>query len=195
MDRNAVVSRKTKETVIEAKLNLDGQGHSDIETGVPFFDHMLTLLSAHGFFDLEIHAKGDTEVDYHHTIEDVGLVLGDALDKALADRKGIRRYGHAVTPMDEAIACVTIDLSKRPYLVFRTPYDGPMTGDNVTMLCKEFFRAFSTHGGMNLHIDVNYGENEHHIIEAVYKSTGRALDRATSLDERIADVLSTKGAL
>jgi imidazoleglycerol-phosphate dehydratase len=195
MSRNAVVTRKTKETAIEAKLNLDGQGHSHIDTGVPFFDHMLTLFSAHGFFDLELHAQGDTEVDYHHTIEDVGLVLGDALDKALADRKGIRRYGHAVTPMDEAIASVTIDLSKRPFLVFRTPYDAPVTGDSFTMLGKEFLRAFSTRGGMNLHIDVGYGENEHHIIEAVFKSTGRALDRATSIDKRISEVLSTKGSL
>lgn len=195
MNRSATVTRKTKETVIEAKLNLDGRGDSDIDLGVPFFDHMLTLMSAHGFFDLALQAKGDIDIDYHHTIEDVGLVLGDALDKALADRKGIQRYGHAVTPMDEAIASVTIDLSKRPFLVFRTPYNAPVAGDTFTMLSKEFFRAFSTRGGMNLHIDVGYGENEHHILEAVFKSTGRALDLAISIDDRISDVLSTKGTL
>jgi imidazoleglycerol-phosphate dehydratase len=195
MTRNSKVSRETKETVIEARLDIDGQGINEITTGVPFFDHMLTLMAAHGFFDMSIQAKGDIDVDYHHTIEDVGLVLGDAFDKALGDRDGIKRYGHAVTPMDEAIATVTIDLSKRPYFVFRLPVDHPKTGDSFTMLTKEFFRAFSTRGGMNLHIDVGYGENEHHILEAVFKATGRALDEASTPDQRIKGVLSTKGQL
>ena len=168
MARKTEISRKTKETVIDATLDLDGRGINEIKTGVPFFDHMLTLLAAHGFFDMSIHATGDIDIDYHHTIEDVGLVLGDAFDKALGNRDGIKRYGHAITPMDEAIAEVTIDLSKRPYLVFRMPSDHPKTGDSFTMLAKEFFRAFSTRGGMNLHIDVRYGENEHHILEAIF---------------------------
>jgi imidazoleglycerol-phosphate dehydratase len=195
MIRKSEVSRKTKETVIDAALTIDGKGSHEIATGIPFFDHMLTLMAAHGFFDMVIHAKGDIEVDYHHTIEDVGLVLGDAFDEALGDRKGIQRYGHAVTPMDESIAMVTVDLSKRPFLVFRMPQNISGTGDSFTMLAKEFFRAFATRCGMNLHIDVRYGENEHHMLEAVFKSTGRALDTATSPDRRISGVLSTKGSL
>ena len=196
MTRKSDISRKTNETVIDAKLDIDGQGVNDITTGVPFFDHMLTLMAAHGFFDMSIHATGDIDVDYHHTIEDVGLVLGDAFDNALGDRGGIKRYGHAVTPMDEAIASATVDLSKRPYLVFRMPPEYPRSGgDSFTLLTKEFFRAFSTRGGMNLHIRVEYGENEHHILEAVFKATGRALDEATTLDRRITGVMSTKGSL
>ncbi len=195
MKRRAELSRQTNETNIDANLNIDGSGTADIAMGIPFFDHMLTLLAAHGFFDLSIHAKGDIEVDFHHTIEDVGLVLGDLLDQALGGREGIRRYGHAVTPMDESIATVTIDLSKRPFLVYRLPSDLPKTGESFSVLSKEFFRAFSTRGGMNLHIDVAYGENEHHMIEAIFKAVGRALDTATSLDDRISGVRSTKGAL
>ena len=195
MNREAELSRQTNETTIDAKLNIDGSGIADITIGIPFFDHMLTLLSAHGFFDLSIHAKGDIEVDYHHTIEDVGLVLGELLDLALGGREGIRRYGHAVTPMDESIAAVTIDLSKRPFLVYRLPSDLPKTGESFSVLGKEFFRAFATRGGMNLHIDVAYGENEHHMIEAIFKAVGRALDTATSLDDRIRGVHSTKGSL
>jgi imidazoleglycerol-phosphate dehydratase len=195
MDRKSELSRKTAETVIEAKLNIDGTGAGDIAIGIPFFDHMLTLLAVHGFFDLTIRAKGDIEVDFHHTIEDVGLVLGDLFDQALGKREGIRRYGYAVTPMDEAIASVAVDLSKRPFLVYRLPSDIPKTGESFSILGKEFFRAFATRGGMNLHIDVGYGENEHHIIEAMFKAVGRALDIATSLDDRIIGVHSTKGSL
>ena len=195
MDRKSELSRKTAETVIEAKLNIDGSGAGDITMGIPFFDHMLTLLAVHGFFDLTIRAKGDIEVDFHHTIEDVGLVLGDLFDQALGKREGIRRYGYAVTPMDEAIASVAVDLSKRPFLVYRLPSDIPKTGESFSILGKEFFRAFATRGGMNLHIDVGYGENEHHIIEAMFKAVGRALDIATSLDDRIIGVHSTKGSL
>ena len=195
MDRQSELLRKTSETAIEAKLNIDGTGNGDIAIGIPFFDHMLTLLAAHGFFDLTLRAKGDIEIDFHHTIEDVGLVIGDLFDQALGKREGIRRYGYAVTPMDEAIASVAVDLSKRPFLVYRLPADIPKTGESFSILGKEFFRAFATRGGMNLHIDVGYGENEHHIIEAVFKAVGRALDIATSLDDRITGVHSTKGSL
>jgi len=195
MNRMADVDRKTKETAITMKLCLDGTGKHEIDTGVPFFDHMLSLFSVHGFFDLFITARGDLEVDLHHTIEDVGLVLGDAFNKALGDRKGIRRYGHVVLPMDDAMASVTVDLSNRPYLVYNvTPMLFP--GGNFDIgLAREFFRAFSTQGGMNLHINVFYGQNEHHIIESVFKAAGRALDQATSIDERIKGVRSTKGVL
>ena len=195
MTRRGDVSRKTQETSIDARLTIDGRGGHDIETGIPFYDHMLTLMAVHGFFDMVIHAAGDIDVDFHHTIEDVGLVLGEALDKALGDRKGIRRYGHAVVPMDEAVARVTVDLSRRPFLVFRTPPEFLRAGDSFTMLSKEFFRAFSTRAGMNLHIDVSYGENEHHMLEAVFKAVGRALDQAAAIDERLSGVLSTKGTL
>ena len=177
------------------ELDIDGQGKTEIDTGIPFFDHMLTLFGAHGFFDLYVYAKGDIDVDFHHTVEDVGLVLGDAWDKALGERKGIKRYGHAVTPMDEALCTVTTDLSKRPFLVYNLPDVGMCAGDSFIPLGKEFFRAFSTRGGMNLHINVHYGENEHHIIESIFKAAGRSLDRAAQLDPRITGVLSTKGAL
>jgi imidazoleglycerol-phosphate dehydratase len=195
MERTADVDRKTKETAISLKLCLDGTGKHEINTGVPFFDHMLSLFSAHGFFDLFITARGDIAVDYHHTVEDVGLVLGDALDKALGDRKGIRRFGCVTVPMDDALASVAVDLSNRPYLVYNvTPM--PFPGGNFDIsLAREFFRAFSTRGGMNLHINVLYGQNEHHIIESVFKAAGRALDQATSFDERITGICSTKGVL
>ena len=195
MKRSASVARKTKETEISLELNINGSGTHKISTGIPFFDHMLTLFAVHGFFDLSVTAKGDLEVDSHHTVEDVGLVLGEALDKALGDRKGIKRYGHASTPMDDALADVSIDLSKRPYLICHVPdtkESGVVFG--IT-LAREFFRAFATRSGMNLHINVFYGENEHHIIESMFKSTARALDQATSLDDRLKDVRSSKGVL
>ena len=195
MERTSEVDRKTKETAINIKLNLDGKGNHAISTGIPFFDHMLTLFAVHGFFDLCISAKGDIEVDFHHTVEDVGLVLGDAFDRALGDRRGIKRYGFSVTPMDDALASVAIDLSKRPYLVFNIPNLKTTGGKFDSSLAKEFFRAFSTMGGMNLHINVSYGENEHHVIESIFKAVGRALDQAVSFDERITDVRSTKGTL
>ena len=195
MERKAEVARKTQETVIEVKLNIDGRGETEINTGIPFFDHMLTLFGVHGFFDLYIYAKGDIDVDLHHTVEDVGLVLGDAWDRALGNRKGIKRYGHAVTPMDESLCAVTTDLSKRPYLVYHLPGPGTCAGNPFIPLGKEFFRAFSTRGGMNLHINVHYGENEHHIMESVFKAAARSLDMAAQLDPRLSGVLSTKGAL
>lgn len=195
MDRTSAVERKTKETEIKIKLNLNGTGKHEISTGIPFLNHMLTLFSVHGFFDLSIDAKGDLEVDFHHTVEDVGLVLGDAFEMGLGDRKGIRRFGHAVVPMDDALASVTIDLSKRPFLVFNVPCKASAAGTFNMNLAKEFFRAFAIRGGMNLHINAHYGENEHHILESIFKATGRALDQAIRFDDRIVDVISTKGML
>jgi imidazoleglycerol-phosphate dehydratase len=195
MKRFAETKRKTKETEISAELKLDGKGEHEIQTGIPFFDHMLTLFAVHGFFDLDITASGDLEVDFHHTVEDVGLVLGDTFNKALADRKGIKRFGHAVTPMDDALAAVTIDLSKRPFFVYNAPAPAH-SGTNFNIsLTKEFFRAFAITGGMNLHINVLYGDNEHHIIESIFKAAGRAMDEACAIDARITGVRSTKGTL
>jgi imidazoleglycerol-phosphate dehydratase len=156
---------------------------------------MLTLFAHHGFFDLSIDAKGDIDVDYHHTVEDVGLALGDAFYQALLDRKGIGRYGHAVTPMDETLATVALDLSNRPFLVFNVPKELLANGTSFSCLSKEFLRAFAVRGGMTLHVNVSYGENEHHILEAIFKSLGRALDQASSLNPRISNVRSSKGSL
>lgn len=195
MGRRAEVERNTTETKISITLDLDGSGQADIQTGIPFFDHMLTLFTAHGLFDLSIRADGDIAVDFHHTVEDVGLVLGDAFRQALGDRRGIRRYGHAVTPMDETLSAVAVDLSNRPYLVYNVLQTGKGGGGFDVYLAKEFFRAFTNRCGMNLHINVAYGENEHHILESVFKGTGRALDGASAFDARIGDVRSTKGVL
>jgi imidazoleglycerol-phosphate dehydratase len=195
MENVTEVERKTKETAIQVSLNLSGTGQSEISTGIPFFDHMLTLFAVHGFFDLGVKAKGDLEVDYHHTVEDVGLVLGDAFDQALGGRKGIKRFGHAATPMDDALTAVTVDLSKRPFLAYNVPSLTTSGMGFSVSLAKEFFRAFVSRGGLNLHINVSYGENEHHIIESMFKSLGRALDQAASTDERIKDVRSSKGTL
>ena len=195
MERVAEVERETKETGIRIKLNLNGSGKHEISTGIPFFDHMLTLFAVHGFFDLSIDARGDIDVDFHHTVEDVGLVLGDAFEKALGSRKGIKRFGNAITPMDDALTSVAVDLSKRPFLVFNIPSGAKTAGDSFMSLTKEFFRAFANRGGMNLHVNVFYGENEHHIIESIFKASGRALDQATSFDKRIKDIRSSKGVL
>ncbi len=195
MKRTYEITRNTAETKIRIQMDLDGGGKSEIRTGIPFFDHMLILFSAHGFFDLTVEADGDLAVDAHHTVEDVGLVLGEVLSGALGDRKGITRYGHAVTPMDESLSAVSIDLSNRPYLVFNRPPNTLMTGVFDIQLASEFFRAFSVKGGMNLHIDVRYGENDHHIIESVFKALGRSLDQAVSLDGRVEGFRSTKGVL
>lgn len=195
MERTAIVERETKETQIRMELNLDGSGKNKISTGIPFFDHMLTLFSVHGFFDFYIDATGDIDVDFHHTIEDVGLVMGDAFDKALGDRKGIKRFGHAVTPMDDALSCVATDLSKRPFLVYNIPPKTDVGGNNFTSLTKEFLRAFSNRGGMNLHVNVLYGENEHHVLESIFKTMARALDQATSFEGRLTDIRSSKGVL
>lgn len=193
--RQGFVERNTKETRISLDLCLDGQGTAQLRTGVPFLDHMLTLFAVHGFFDLKIEAVGDLEIDAHHTVEDIGICLGDALAKALGDRSGIRRYGHAVVPMDEACAEVVLDLSNRPYLVYELPPVAARVGQFETELAPEFFRAFCNHGGVTLHIRVPYGSNTHHIIEAVFKACGRALDEATRLDDRRSGIPSSKGAL
>jgi len=196
MKRIAEVERKTKETEIDIKLNISGTGKHKISSGIPFFDHMLSLFAVHGFFDLSLSAKGDLDVDFHHTVEDVGLVLGKAFNKALGDRKGIIRYGHAVVPMDDALTFVTIDLSNRPFLVYNIPDIANIKGGSFDIyIAKEFFRAFAAKSGMNLHINVLYGENEHHVIESIFKAAGKALDQATSFDDRISTVRSTKGSL
>jgi len=195
MQRTSNINRNTKETKVDITLDLDGSGKNSISTQIPFLDHMISLFSVHGFFDISIDAEGDIDVDFHHTVEDVGIVLGNCIDKALGNRNGIRRYGHAVTPMDEALTSVSIDLSKRPFLVFNVPeIKDVSTGFNV-YLAKEFLRAFAYNGKMNLHINVQYGENEHHIIESIFKSLGKALDHAVSFDKRIKVVLSSKGIL
>ena len=195
MSRKAEIERITKETSVRITIDLDGKGRTDIATGIPFFDHMLTLSGVHGFFDITLQAQGDLAVDSHHTVEDVGIVLGSAIDAALADRKGIRRYGHAITPMDEALATVALDLSRRPYLVFQMPAcDISETSFNRS-LAKEFFKSVANHGGMNLHITVPYGENEHHVLEAAFKSFGRALRQAVDPDPRSSGVRSSKGSL
>jgi len=195
MTRTCRLERKTTETQIKVELNLDGQGRADIETGIAFLDHMLTLFCVHGRFDLDIQARGDLEVDYHHTVEDVALVLGEAVSTALDNRFGIRRYGFAVTPMDDALAEVAIDLSNRPFLVYHLPSTLESVGRFDRGLAKEFFRAFAVKGGMNLHINVRYGENEHHVLESVYKSAGRALKQAVSIDTDRSGVRSSKGVL
>jgi imidazoleglycerol-phosphate dehydratase len=194
--RESEVQRKTRETTITARLNLDGSGRVDIQTGVGFFDHMLGAAMVHGFFDLTLSAEGDLDVDGHHTVEDVGIVLGRALADALGDYGGIKRFGFAAAPMDEALAQATVDLSRRPYLVLNVPTPLPeRIGGFETQLLEEFWRGFAVHGGATLHIDVIRGVNGHHILEAIFKAVGRALDAATSEDRRLAGALSTKGRL
>ncbi len=195
MKRKADLERKTKETQIAAALNLDGSGDYDINTDVGFFDHMLALFAAHGLFDLNLSAQGDIEVDYHHTVEDVGLVIGGLINKALGTRKGIARYGQSAVPMDDALAEVVIDLSNRPYLVFRLPADMPRQNGFDASLAKEFFRAVAQKSGMNLHINIVYGDNWHHMIEAAFKAFARALRQAVAMDSRRKGVPSTKGSL
>jgi imidazoleglycerol-phosphate dehydratase len=195
MARTSRIERNTSETQITLELNVDGRGEARIQTGIAFFDHMLTLFCVHGRFDLQLDADGDLDVDFHHTVEDVALVLGEALSSALGDRAGIRRYGFAVTPMDDALAEVAIDMSNRPFLVYRLPDALESPGKFDRGLAKEFFRAFSVKGGMNLHINVNYGENEHHVLESVFKSVGRALNQAVAVDANQHGVRSSKGVL
>lgn len=196
--RTATISRDTQETEIKLSLNLDGSGQSSIDTGIPFFDHMLNLFARHGFFDLELKAEGDIDVDYHHTVEDVGLVLGEAVHRAVGDKLGMTRYGFFLLPMDEALARVVIDLSNRPHLVYNLDIalDTPMVRDFNIHLMKEFFQAFANEAGCNLHCLVEYGREPHHVAEGLIKAFGRALDRATSMDPRLGDsLMSTKGAL
>jgi imidazoleglycerol-phosphate dehydratase len=195
MGRSAKVARKTKETDITVDLDLDGTGRAAIETGMPFFNHMLDSFSRHGFFDITIHAKGDLDVDYHHTVEDVGLALGQAFKDALGEKHGIRRFGEASCPLDETLAKVVVDLSGRPYLSYNVKIRPGRVGDFDTDLPHEFFAAITNQLGMNLHIDVPRGENPHHIIEACFKAFARAMDSATQIDPRVEGALSTKGSL
>ncbi len=188
------VTRRTKETDIDLELELDGTGQVEIDTGIPFLDHMLHLFAAHGYFDLKIKAVGDLEVDEHHTVEDVGICLGHAFKEALAARPGFKRFGHALVPMDEALAIVSVDLSNRPYLHFDATFQPGGAGLDP-QLVKEFWRAVSLHGGMTLHIQVPHGENTHHIMEAIFKAAGRALDAATQPEPRAQGTPSTKGVL
>ena len=189
------VTRKTKETDIEAALNLDGAGKSDISTGIGFFDHMLDGFTRHGLFDMEFFAKGDTQVDCHHTIEDSGIVLGEAIKKAVGDKAGIKRFGYFILPMDDALVLCAVDLSGRPYLNFEMEFDSQKCGDMDTDMVREFFYAVSYSAGMNIHIKQLSGSNSHHLIEAAFKAFAKSLAMAVEKDPRIKDVLSTKGTL
>ena len=193
--RVAEVTRKTQETDIKVSLNLDGNGVSNITTGIGFFDHMLQGFTKHGFYDMDVTVNGDLNVDGHHTVEDTGIVLGQAISKALGDKKGIKRYGSMILPMDETLVMCAIDLCGRPYFVMDAEFEAPMVGDFDTQLVKEFFYAVSYSAAMNLHIKVLNGSNDHHKIEAIFKAFAKALDEASMIDPRIQGVLSTKGAL
>ncbi|MEK3992055.1 imidazoleglycerol-phosphate dehydratase HisB [Robertmurraya sp. FSL R5-0851] len=195
MTRSASITRKTGETNIELALTIDGEGKSELETGVPFMTHMLDLFTKHGQFDLTINAKGDTEVDDHHTTEDIGICLGQVLREALGDKKGIKRYGNAFVPMDETLAQVVVDLSNRPHLEMRAHFPSQKVGTFDTELVHEFLWKLALEARMNLHVIVHYGQNTHHIIEAIFKALARALDEATTIDPRIKGVPSTKGML
>ena len=195
MSRQATVNRQTKETDISLRLVLDGTGQSTIETGIGFFDHMLVLFAKHGLFDLELRAKGDLEVDAHHTVEDVGLALGQALREALGDKAGLCRYGWCLLPMDDALARIAVDCGGRPYLAYDAPDDVGPIGNFPFQLLEEFLRAFSVQGGLNLHVSLLDGRDAHHMAEAVFKGLARALDQATRIDPRVQGVPSTKGVL
>jgi imidazoleglycerol-phosphate dehydratase len=195
MARTVTINRTTKETDISLTLNLDGRGEHQIESGVPFLDHMLTQIARHGFFDLTIRAGGDLEIDAHHTVEDLGICLGEAFKKALGDKVGVRRYGRGTMPMHEALAAVILDFSGRPFLVYNVPLPKAQVGNFEVELVEEFFTAFCNHSGANVHVNLAYGDNLHHIIEAVFKAFARALDEATGFDPRVEGVLSSKGTL
>ena len=193
--RRAEMERKTAETQISIKLNLDGEGTCDIATGIGFLDHMLTLLAKHSFMDLTVKAKGDLEVDSHHTVEDIGIVLGEALREALGDKAGIHRYGNCFIPMDETLAQVCLDFSGRPFLRFGAEIPKIKLGNYDTEMTEEFFRAVAMHCGLTLHIRVLYGSNVHHIIEAIFKAFARAVAEASAMDPRVKGVMSSKGVL
>jgi imidazoleglycerol-phosphate dehydratase len=193
--RSVSKSRKTNETDIRVSLNLDGAGKYDIQTGIPFFDHMLAQLARHGRMDLTIAAKGDLEIDGHHTVEDVGWVLGQALQEALGDRRGITRFGYAYVPLDEALTRVVVDLSGRPYLVYKAEFKVARIGDLQAELIEEFLKAFVQEGRFNLHVENLYGRNQHHIAETIFKATARALHDATRVSGDVSDIPSTKGVL
>lgn len=195
MARTSTIERNTNETKIKLDFNIDGTGKAEIDSGVGFFDHMMNGFARHGLFDVKLKVKGDLEVDCHHTIEDTGIVLGNAIREAAGDKKGIKRYGSCILPMDEALVLCAVDLSGRPYLVFDANFTADRCGDMDTEMAREFFYAVSYAGAMNLHIKVLYGTNNHHIMEAMFKAFAKALDAATMYDARITDVLSTKGTL
>lgn len=195
MERRAKVSRKTSEVEVSIEINLDGKGNYDIETGIPFFNHMLSQFAKHGYFDLVLRAKGDIEVDFHHTVEDVGLALGEAFLDALGDKRGIARFGEAFVPFDETLAFASVDLSGRPYFVYGINTTKGKIGDFDVELGEEFFKSLSTTLKCNLHIELKHGDNLHHIIEAIFKAVGRALDRASKIDPRSEEIPSTKGKL
>jgi imidazoleglycerol-phosphate dehydratase len=194
--RTATIERKTRETDVKLVLDLDGAGAADMDSGIPFMDHMLTLMAAHGFMDLRVSAKGDTEVDDHHTIEDIGICFGEALRQAVGNKEGIRRYGHAVVPMDEALARVVLDISNRAFLAYRVSLSESKTGNFDVHLVREFFRAVARAAGLTLHVDLLSGEDPHHAAESIFKAFGRALDQATGIESRLGEkVPSTKGIL
>ena len=195
MPRSAEVERRTKETDIQITLNLDGKGLSSIDTSIPFLDHMFELMAAHGFMDLTVKAKGDTEIDYHHTVEDLGICLGQAISKALGEKKAIKRYGQAIVPMDEALAQVVIDISNRPYLSYKVALETSLTGQFDVGILSEFFRALVNHAGLTMHIELVSGDDPHHSAEAIFKAFARALDDASQREERLEGVPSTKGLL
>lgn len=195
MSRIAKINRKTKETDITIEFNLDGNGKMQMDTGIGFFNHMLEGFAKHGFFDLSCEIDGDLEVDGHHTVEDAGIVLGQAIKEAIGDKKGIRRYGYFILPMDEVLVLCAVDLCGRPFFQFDCEFTSEKVGDLETELVKEFFYAVSYSAGMNLHIKMLTPGNNHHMIEAMFKAFGKALDMATGIDERVTDVLSTKGSL
>ncbi|MBE9535641.1 MAG: imidazoleglycerol-phosphate dehydratase HisB [Proteobacteria bacterium] len=195
MMRSSKIVRETTETSITLSLNIEGEGKYDIATPVPFLTHMLELMTRHGLFDLKVQASGDTEIDYHHTVEDIGICLGQALREALTDKKGIRRYGNAAVPMDEALAEVTIDISGRPCLSFNADIPKEKVGHFDVELAEEFFQAVVVNSGITLHVDLRRGSNVHHCLEAIFKAFGRAMDIATSIDPRVQGVPSTKGRL
>ena len=195
MSRHAKIDRKTNETRIAIELQVDGTGRSVINTKIPFFDHMLTLFSRHGLLDLNVTADGDIEVDLHHTVEDVGIALGQAFTKALGDKKGIRRYGWALLPMDETLTRVALDFSGRPYLEYRSPSGVESIGAFSFQLVEEFLRAFSVHAGINLHVEILYGRDSHHMAESVFKGLAKAVDQACQIDARVQGIPSTKGVL
>jgi imidazoleglycerol-phosphate dehydratase len=194
-NRTAQIRRETKETKVEVTLDLDGKGNASVHTGIGFFDHMLDLLGRHGLFDLTVSAEGDLEVDSHHTVEDVGIVIGQCLERALGDKRGISRYGWAIVPMDESLAQVVVDLSGRPAFVYNVKFTGERIGAFPVELVEEFFKALSTSARMNLHVNVPYGTNNHHVAEAIFKAAARAIRQAVAMDPRNDQVPSTKGSL
>ena len=193
--RSAEIQRNTAETRIRIELAIDGRGQSSIRTKIPFFDHMLTLFARHGLIDLTVEADGDIEVDYHHTVEDTGIVIGQAVARALGDKRGIRRYGHAYVPMDETLSRVVVDFSGRPFLEYRRPASADAIGGFPFQLLEEFLRAFSVHAGCNLHVEVLYGRDAHHMAESIFKGLAKAVDYACQIDPRVDGIPSTKGSL